>query len=74
MGGCEVAVVKAGRTGEPCAMRPGTVGDVVGSAARVAAADEWVLVHRVLIAGQLVDGKGALRPGQRFDNGDGGPG
>lgn len=70
--GREVAVVKASRTGAPCAASPGTVGPVAGPGARVASGDEWVLVHRVLTDGQLVDASRALHPGQRFESEAGG--
>ncbi len=68
LGDRELAVVKATRTGEPCAAPPGTVGDVVRRAVAVAAADEWVLVHRVLGngSGEFCDARDWLRPGQRF--------
>jgi len=72
VGGRQVAVAKTTRTGEPCAARPGTVGDVVGRAVRVACADEWVLVHRVVMEGQLVDASCSLRPGQQFERENGG--
>jgi len=70
--GRQVAVVKATRTGVRCAAPPGAVSDVVGGAVRVACADEWVLVHRVLTDGQLVDASRTLRPGQQFETENGG--
>jgi len=72
VGGRQVAVAKTTRTGEPCAARPGTVGDVVGRAVRVACADEWVLVHRAVMEGQLADASCSLRPGQQFERENGG--
>jgi methionyl-tRNA formyltransferase len=68
----EVAVVKASRTGEPCAAPPGTVGRVEGRGVRVASADEWVVVHRVVTDGRLVDANRSLRTGQRFEHESGG--
>lgn len=43
----ELRVVEASRTGQWTAQPPGTVRSVDGRVARVAAADEWVLVRRV---------------------------
>jgi methionyl-tRNA formyltransferase len=64
----ELFIVNATRTGERSFQRPGTVGQVVGGAAMVATADEWVLVHRVLSMGRVVEARDALAPGRRFDD------
>lgn len=44
---CELRVIEASHTGAPVAEPPGTVGSVDEHGARVATADEWVLVRRV---------------------------
>jgi len=49
---CEV--VKAARTRRACAAPTGTVGPVENDTAYVAAADEWVAISRVNIAGRAV--------------------
>jgi len=65
--GRELAIVKATPLDEAATAPSGTVGDPVGRAIKVAAADRWVLVHRLLCEGQLQDGAEQLRSGQRFD-------
>src|SRR2546425_330752 len=65
--GRELAIVKATPLDETAAAPSGTVGDPVGRAIKVAAADRWVLVHRVLCDGQLEDGAEQLRTGRRFE-------
>jgi methionyl-tRNA formyltransferase len=69
--GQEVAILKATRLDEPAPVPPGTVGEPVQQAIRVAARDAWVLVYRVRCEGQLRDGVDQLRPGQRFDGREG---
>ncbi len=65
--GRELSIVKAGRTGDPCRDVPGTVGRVVDRTAFVAAADEWVRVHRLMSAGRMIDARDVLVPGHHFD-------
>src|SRR2546425_736385 len=55
LGGRELAILKAGRTGEPSPDAPGTVGPLVDRGALVAARDEWVLVRRVMSDGRETD-------------------
>jgi UDP-4-amino-4-deoxy-L-arabinose formyltransferase/UDP-glucuronic acid dehydrogenase (UDP-4-keto-hexauronic acid decarboxylating) len=55
LGGEEVGVAKAALTGEPVDAPPGTVGSRDPLAVRVAAADEWVLVRRVIVDGASAD-------------------
>jgi hypothetical protein len=66
--GREVAIVKVKRLDESATVPPGRVGDPVGQAIRVAAADRWVLVHRLLCGGQLHEAANLLRSGQRFED------
>ena len=49
LGGRELAVLKASRTGEPAEGTPGTLGGARDGGVAVAAADEWVLVERVQV-------------------------
>lgn len=65
--GRELAILKATPLDEAAAAPSGTVGDPVGRAIKVAAADRWVLVHRLLCEGQLQDGAEQLRTGRRFE-------
>jgi methionyl-tRNA formyltransferase len=61
--GEELAVLKASRTGEPTQAPPGTVGEARERGIPVAAADEWVLVERVLQGGRPQPAAEVLRPG-----------
>jgi methionyl-tRNA formyltransferase len=61
--GEELAVLKASRTGEPTQAPPGTVGEARERGIPVAAADEWVLVERVLQGGRAQPAAEVLRPG-----------
>jgi methionyl-tRNA formyltransferase len=63
LGGVELAVLKASRTGEPAAEPPGTVGEARERGIAVAAADEWVLVERVQQGGRAQPAAEVLRPG-----------
>jgi methionyl-tRNA formyltransferase len=64
--GLELALLKAGRSGERARAEPGTVGAVSTAAAAVAAADEWVTVRRVSVDGAVTDASSVLRPGARL--------
>lgn len=65
--GGAVDVLKATRTGLRSNASPGTVGDLAGRGAMVSAADEWVLVQRVMYDGRVVDPVEILHPARRFD-------
>lgn len=67
VGGAEISILKAIRTSQPTDAVPGTVGQLVGDNAMVAAADEWVLVRRVQCGQSTLPAAAVLRPGQRFD-------
>ena len=69
----EVAVVKAARTGIPADAVPGALGDVTGRGVMVSAADEWVLVHRLLCDGRMMDARELLAPGGRLAGAGGRP-
>ena len=65
--GREVSVIKAACTGIVSDAAPGTVGAIADRGVLVSAADEWVLVQRVLLDGRGLDASEALRPGLQFD-------
>jgi UDP-4-amino-4-deoxy-L-arabinose formyltransferase/UDP-glucuronic acid dehydrogenase (UDP-4-keto-hexauronic acid decarboxylating) len=65
--GEELHVTKAAVEGAPADAPPGTVGEPADSAARVAAADGWVLVSRMTAAGRRVRPAEVLRPGLRLN-------
>lgn len=48
-GGQEFAIVKASRTGIPCYVQPGTVGDSAGPGVYVACQDEWILATKLRV-------------------------
>ena len=64
-----LAVSKASSTGDAAIGEPGAVGDADGDAVRVAAGDEWVLVHRVQLNGKPIAAARVLRPGMRLGDG-----
>jgi methionyl-tRNA formyltransferase len=67
VGETELAVVRATATGEPAGAPPGTVEAGPGEEIRIAAADEWVAVHRIQVEGRYVAAGELLRPGQRLE-------
>jgi methionyl-tRNA formyltransferase len=62
-------VLKASRTGEAAAERPGTIGEPAGGGIAVAADDEWVLVERVRANGRPQPAADVLTPGLRLADG-----
>jgi methionyl-tRNA formyltransferase len=67
MGTQEVEITKASSTGEPTnGRRPGTVGDIRGRGALVAAADEWVLIERARLEGTASPAGEILSPGMQL--------
>ncbi|MGH9112147.1 MAG: methionyl-tRNA formyltransferase [Acidimicrobiales bacterium] len=64
--GREVEVVRVSATGEATAAPPGVVGEVRGTGALVAAADEWVLVERIRGGGVAAEPAASLVPGRRL--------
>jgi methionyl-tRNA formyltransferase len=69
LGDRDVGILKASRTLRPTDALPGTVGEVEEGSAAVAAADEWVAVHRVAVDGRPEDAAKVLRPGTRLAEG-----
>lgn len=66
----ELRVLKASRTGEWSDEAPGTVGEAAeGGGVRVAAADEWVIVERVLADGRPQPASEILKPGVQLADG-----
>jgi methionyl-tRNA formyltransferase len=69
LGEREIGVIKARLTGESCEAAPGTVGRLVGTAAQVACADEWIWVDKALVEGKYLPAADILRSGARLENG-----
>lgn len=59
----EVALVKASRTGQPCQVMPGTIGDSTDSGVLVACQDEWILVSKLRVEDRCLPAVGFLRTG-----------
>jgi methionyl-tRNA formyltransferase len=68
LGGLRCEVVKAHRTRRACAAPAGTIGEVKESAALVAAADEWVAISRLNIAGRAARAADVLETGARLED------
>jgi methionyl-tRNA formyltransferase len=66
LGGREVAVLKALRTGERSDAPAGTIGERVGKDVLVAARDEWVRLQRIQLGSMAVAAAQVLMPGDRF--------
>jgi methionyl-tRNA formyltransferase len=64
--GREMAVLKAGLTGDRSDAPPGSVGPRIGSDVLVAARDQWVKVELVRVGTSTFAAAEALRPGERF--------
>jgi methionyl-tRNA formyltransferase len=62
----EVAIAAAQALDEPADAEPGTVAAADGAAVSVAAADAWVRVEQVEVAGTRVPAAQVLRPGERL--------
>lgn len=61
-------ILKAARTGRACNAPPGTVGAVEHHVAQVAAADEWVAVSSIHVAGRAVRAAEVLTVGARLED------
>src|SRR5580704_8766824 len=59
----EFALAKASRTGLPCEVPPGTVGESTACGVHVACGDEWILVSKLLLANAYISPGEILRPG-----------
>jgi methionyl-tRNA formyltransferase len=64
-----VAITKASRTGDTAGAQPGRVGPPGEEGVRVAAADEWIVVHRVHVEGEAQPAASVLEPGMRLEDG-----
>jgi methionyl-tRNA formyltransferase len=64
----EFALAKACRTGLPCDVLPGTVGESTACGVQVACRDEWILVSKLLLADAYLSPEEILRPGDRFSD------
>jgi methionyl-tRNA formyltransferase len=70
LGDGQVGIVKASLTGEAADERPGTVGrSLERGGMTVAAADEWVAVHRMWRDGRSVSPSEVCSPGDRLGDG-----
>jgi methionyl-tRNA formyltransferase len=67
VGGAEVAVVRASRTGEPADAPAGAIGAARGEAVAVSAGDEWVLVEHTRRVEEDVPPTAALPQGRRCE-------
>lgn len=63
VGGHEVGIVRALRTGETTPEEPGTVGAVDDAGALIAAGDEWVRIERIELAGEPAAPGDGFAPG-----------
>ena len=66
LAGREILILKAGLTGEPSDVLPGTVGRRIGTEVLVAAGDQWVTIRRVGVGTSHFAAADALREGDRF--------
>jgi UDP-4-amino-4-deoxy-L-arabinose formyltransferase/UDP-glucuronic acid dehydrogenase (UDP-4-keto-hexauronic acid decarboxylating) len=66
LGGRDVEILKAVRTGRPTGEPPGTIGAAEAGAVAVACADEWVAVPRVAVDGRPQDAAAVLGVGGRL--------
>ena len=64
--GAEVEVLRAGETGHPTDLPPGTVADADGGAVLVATADRWVRVERLRTRHGVTPAAALLREGGRL--------
>jgi UDP-4-amino-4-deoxy-L-arabinose formyltransferase/UDP-glucuronic acid dehydrogenase (UDP-4-keto-hexauronic acid decarboxylating) len=64
-----VAVTKASRTGEVAGAEPGSVGPPGEEGVRVAAGDEWIVVHRLHVDGRAQPAAAILEHGMRLEDG-----
>ena len=62
------AVLKAVRTRRPCVAPAGTIGEIRDATALVAAADEWVAVSQVNVAGRVLRAADILQTGVRLED------
>ncbi len=71
LGEQEIGFVKVALTGQTCDAPPGTIDPYDGEKVRVACANQWVAVSRVMINGEYTNAIDVLRPGTRLwsDNG-----
>jgi methionyl-tRNA formyltransferase len=66
LNGEDLSILKASRTGQPCDCAPGTVGEPTASGVPVAASDEWVFLHHVMMAGRPFKAAEVLTAGSRL--------
>lgn len=64
LGHTPIEVEKACRTGLPCKVIPGTIGEVSSSEVLVASGDEWVSIRKIKVGKYFGDTSTQLSPGQ----------
>jgi len=69
LGDQSLRILKAFCSARLCMALAGTVGDVAGAIAFVAAADAWIGVSRIEISGHVVNAAEVLKPGVRLEDG-----
>ncbi len=67
LGDQEMAFAKVALTGQACDAPPGTIDQPGGGQVRVACADEWVAVSRLMINGLPANPADALKSGERLE-------
>ena len=66
----EITFVKVALTGQACAALPGMIAQTEAGKIRVACADEWIEVVRLLVNGQSANARAVLKPGERLAGSD----
>jgi methionyl-tRNA formyltransferase len=68
LNGEDLSILKASRTGQRCDCPPGMVGKSTASDVCVAALDEWVLLHHVMMDARLLKPAEVLTAGSRLQD------
>ena len=66
--GEDLSILKVSRTGQPCDCASGTVGKPTASGVPVAASDEWVFLHQVMLTGRALKPAEVLTAGSRLQD------
>lgn len=67
LGSRTIGIARVRRTRQGCGEPPGTIGIVGGEGARVATADEWLLVARLHLDGRRTPPDALFQPGMKLD-------
>jgi methionyl-tRNA formyltransferase len=68
LGALSISIAKARLTGNPATAPAGEVGRIDGADARVACADQWITVSKVIIAGERLNAAEVLRQGDQLED------